>query len=280
MSFLEEAVGRTWSLWELMEELELGDLITRHHSLLVLAMAHEGDEADLSLSLRMKIETDLNALDNHCRRLRLLVPLEYIKNARRILADRNAGMKNGLLGRHLNTLVAAIEIELRGRSVIAIRPEHTDYYTGKKFFDPDVYTKFPSASFDFSEAGKAFALSRYTACVFHLMRVLEIGINAVRQCLAIPDPIKAADRNWGVALRNVKNELDRRQSKLWQDARDKEVFEEIYVSLDAVRNPWRNATMHVENTYTEQDADHILVVVCGFMRALASRMDEKGFPLA
>jgi hypothetical protein len=38
----------------------------------------------------------------------------------------------------------------------------------------------------------------------------EIGIAAAARCLAIPDPIKPADRNWGAMLRSFKIEFDRR----------------------------------------------------------------------
>ena len=58
------------------------------------------------------------------------------------------------------------------------------------------------------------------------------------------------------------------------------VFEALYVSLDAVKNPWRNATMHVENKYTDEEAEHIFFAVKGFMKRLTSRMDENGLPLA
>lgn len=38
--------------------------------------------------------------------------------------------------------------------------------------------------------------------------------------------------------------------------------------------------MHVENKYTADEAEHILMAVHGFMKKLASRMDEQGLPLA
>ncbi len=50
--------------------------------------------------------------------------------------------------------------------------------------------------------------------------------------------------------------------------------------LDAVRNVWRNSTMHAESKYTLDEAEHIFVSVKGFMRKLAFRMDENGTPLA
>jgi hypothetical protein len=101
--------------------------------------------------------------------------------------------------------------------------------------------------------------------------------------LGIPDPIKAAERNWGAILRNVKIELDRRNAaggSGWSTPSDRQFFDEAYVSLDAVRNTWRNSTMHVESKYNEEETEHILSAVRGFMRKLASRLDENGLPYA
>jgi hypothetical protein len=38
--------------------------------------------------------------------------------------------------------------------------------------------------------------------------------------------------------------------------------------------------MHVENKYTNDEAEHIFVAVKGFMMKLASRCDENGDPKA
>jgi hypothetical protein len=144
-------------------------------------------------------------------------------------------------------------------------------------------SKFTSAQFELEEASKCFALGRSTASVFHLMRIMEIGIGAARKCLGIPDPIKPADKNWGAILTKIKDEMDRRKAtgvSSWPTPSDKAFFEGCYASLDAVRVAWRNTTMHVENKYTGEEAEHIFNAVRGFMKNLSLRMDENGAPLA
>jgi hypothetical protein len=84
-------------------------------------------------------------------------------------------------------------------------------------------------------------------------------------------------------LRALKTEMESRNKQKpprWNIPTDPDFFGEIHVSLDAVKNVWRNATMHVENKYTPEEADHIFSAVRGFMRKLASRCDEQGLPLA
>jgi hypothetical protein len=135
--------------------------------------------------------------------------------------------------------------------------------------------------YELDEAAKRLALGRPTASVFHLMRLLEVGIRATSRCLQIPDPVKPAERNWAIILKAIWNEIEQR----WPTAADRmtgdgQLFEALYASLDAVKNPWRNECMHVEGKYTDDEAEHIFVAVRGFMKKLASRCGEDGLPLA
>jgi hypothetical protein len=137
--------------------------------------------------------------------------------------------------------------------------------------------KFPSASFEVEEASKCIVLGRHTAAVFHAMRMLEIGIKALSKRLEIPDPTRAAEKNWGFILTAIQARID----ELWPRAKrlpasEGAAFEALHATLDAVRNPWRNATMHVETIYAPHEALHILRCVAFFMRRLSDLTDEQG----
>jgi hypothetical protein len=179
-------------------------------------------------------------------------------------------------------LYSRIRDELSLVKLLAVKPDREKYYAPTvPIFGTVVAAKFPIAAFDIDEACKSFALDRSTAAVFHLMRVLEIGIRALARALQIPDPLKPAERNWGVILKEIWTGIE----KKWPTSAsrmhgDGALFEGLHASLDAVKNPWRNATMHVETKYTDDEAEHILIAVRGFMKKLASRMDEEGKPLA
>lgn len=154
------------------------------------------------------------------------------------------------------------------------------YEPSVPLFGTRVQTDFPSAIDDIEEAAKCMAFGRSTASAFHSMRVIEIAIRAVARCLNIPDPIKPADRNWGVVLKAIKDEIDRRWPARARQSGDGRIFEDLYATLDAMKNPWRNATMHVEAVYTSENAEAIFQAVGAFMRKLADRCDELGMPVA
>jgi hypothetical protein len=138
-------------------------------------------------------------------------------------------------------------------------------------------TKFPKASFEIEEAAKCMALGRHTATVFHAMRMLELGIKALAARLEIPDPTTPAERNWATILKAIKDKIDLDwPSKKRMPGTEGSKFELLYAHLDAVRNPWRNATMHVETIYAPHEAIHILRCSAFFMKALLELSDEDG----
>ena len=174
-----------------------------------------------------------------------------------------------------------LKFELQTRKLFVLSDDESGYYEQKSpLFGAEAAAKFPSISYDVDEAGKCLALNRSTASAFHTIRCLEAGIRALTRCLGMPDQTKGSDRNWSNILRKITEELDKRWPKATRISGDGQKFEEIVAVLAALQNPYRNATMHLDRKYTEDEAKHLLVVIGGLMRAIASRMDENGDPLA
>jgi hypothetical protein len=170
--------------------------------------------------------------------------------------------------------------ELGGHWFIYLRPELERLYQSEKpLFGDDVERKFVSAKYHINEAGKCLALDRSTATVFHLMGVVERGLHALRASLRLPEPANPQQKTWGSMLPAIKTEMDRRDTaRAWGAPPDATFFRELHASLVAIKGAYRDPTMHVESTYTESEARHIFNVTDGFMRKLASRVDENGDP--
>ena len=174
--------------------------------------------------------------------------------------------------------------ELSLASLFALNDAEIPYFSPKHpLFGKDFDGKFRTKGiFELDEAAKCMALGRPTAGVFHLMRIMEIGIEATRKCLGIPDPVRPYERTWGEILKKIKDDgiAKKWPTKADRMAGDGALFDALHASLDAVKTPLRDSTMHIENIYTDAEAKHIFELVKGFMMKLASRMDENGLPLA
>jgi HEPN domain-containing protein len=194
-------------------------------------------------------------------------------------------MKLHDLYRYIDDFTRKIRDEYTTRVFLGVPYGRAKYYSDPKaFFGAQAWNAFPTnGQFEMEEACRSFALGRSTAAVFHIMRLLEAAIGAIRSSLNLAPPIKAAERNWGVILKKIKDELDVRNDKRgkgWGNPLDRSFFDEVYLLLSAVRDTWRNPTMHVENKYTEEEAENILGTARAFVRKVASRMDEGGEPKA
>jgi hypothetical protein len=210
---------------------------------------------------------DFRELLEECRFLGLPVACRQIEDALKVLELGRRDSHDSLAGtsaeRSANMISTTIETEMALRLFFFIPPDRAKYYEpDEPIFGTEVQTKFPAGIYELDEAAKCMAFRRSTATIFHLMRLMEIALGAVSKCLAIPPPTRGGERNWGSILSKIKAETDRRNAASgWPTAGDRELFAELYVSLDAVRVAWRNATMHVENKYSTEEAEHIFVAV-------------------
>ena len=86
-----------------------------------------------------------------------------------------------VLARRMGDLTDMVKDEMAGRSYLCLNEEEFTLYQPKTpHFGQDVRGQFPSAIYEMDEASKCLAIGRSTACVFHLMRALEIALKGLR----------------------------------------------------------------------------------------------------
>lgn len=133
-----------------------------------------------------------------------------------------------------------------------------------------VLDRFPAAITDIEEASRCLALDRASACVFHLMRVMEHGLVAVAAGLGIPYA-----PSWESYLKQIDNELRtdwKDKTPTWKQS--EEFYREVAAHLSTVKFAWRNPTMHIRRSYTPDEAAEVYNSVRGFMRHLATQLSE------
>lgn len=137
-------------------------------------------------------------------------------------------------------------------------------------FGEAAFGRFEHARFDATEAGNCYATGRNTACVFHLMRVMEHALRALAATLSIDDPGSGPDRSWGAILKAIQTKIDAiaDERKGWKQ-REGAFFQGAHGLLVGVKDAWRNDCMHLEAKYDESDAKRIYDAVNGFMGHLA-----------
>jgi hypothetical protein len=140
-------------------------------------------------------------------------------------------------------------------------------------FGDDTTNAFPSAKYDIQEAARCYAVGRNTACVFHLMRVLEIGLSVIAKQFNV----SLDYTNWETIINQVEKAIAAtdqapNRSATWKD--DREFYSQCASHFRVVKDAWRNYTAHVRGKYDEQEALDMLGNVRGFMQKLAMRLHE------
>lgn len=170
--------------------------------------------------------------------------------------------------------------ELSARYLFALDARQAEAFQSGSFGE-NVEAQFPVLIDEIRECYKCYALERGTAAAFHAIRCLECGFAAMWRCLGIADPISGFERNWANRKKKVEEQMELKwPTKTGRFSGDAQLFDEALGLLAGLQNPYRNATMHFDAKYTLDEAWHIMELVKGFMRKIASRMDENGLPLA
>jgi hypothetical protein len=168
--------------------------------------------------------------------------------------------------------------EIEGKAFFYVPAERIKFFP--RMDDPHIFGKavanaFPSAMQDIAESGVCLALDRGTACVFHLMRVLEIGLTA----LGAKFGVSLAHTNWAPAIEEIQSRIREMHkdpaSKALPDCKEQQEFYAQAAShFGILKDAWRNYTMHVRGFYTQEQTEQIFENVKSFMQKLAERLHE------
>jgi hypothetical protein len=148
-------------------------------------------------------------------------------------------------------------------------PGHSN--TVEELWSP-IFNSFGSTKYDALEAFRCYALGRNTACVFHLMRVLELGLAALGNVFNV----SLAHTNWAPAIDQIESRIgDMQKDPVWKMLPDCKVQQEFYSQAASyfgiLKDAWRNYTAHARGKYDENEAGDILMSVRAFMQKLTAK---------
>lgn len=129
--------------------------------------------ADARVPPEFVVNEDLRGLLRHCHKLNLPVSSKFIERVAEKFESEGGTFED--LEREIDAIRNAIVAELGALTFFTLDARFAGHFANTQPFGTVVAEKFPGAAYDVEEAAKCLALSRSTACVFHLMRVMEVG---------------------------------------------------------------------------------------------------------
>jgi hypothetical protein len=164
----------------------------------------------------------------------------------------------------LQQLIVRIEEDLRKRNFAFVQSGWDAYYE-----QPDAFglgSKFKECRMDIQRAGNCLALQEGTACVFHLMRAMEVTVRKLSKRLRLPVTSKTT---WRMLTGAMDGKISAMPDNTVVQKRKKNKWEEARTNLHHVGSVWRNNTMHPATSYTPIQAREVFNAVRVFMNALA-----------
>jgi hypothetical protein len=166
---------------------------------------------------------------------------------------------------HFKHLRERIVDELRDTGFIHVQKSHAPYYRKSALFGDIVSKKLSKASADITNAGTCYALGQYTACVFHLMRVMEHCVQRFGKKLKVS--INTTTASWYDIMESVNGTIKGMPGGKSATAAQRNRKQKLAMAagrLDHVRIVWRNDVMHPKATYDQAEAFEVIESVHKF----------------
>jgi hypothetical protein len=144
---------------------------------------------------------------------------------------------------------------LSDRYFYYLHPDIADYYGQVAMFGEQFWEKFKDARDDLKHAGNCLALGEGTACVMHLMRMMEIVIRDMGNRLGMTFDLKDT---WGGILNDLDEKIESMPSGTLDEQRKKHQWSECRNYLWHVKRAHRDDSMHGTRTYSCKEAKQVL----------------------
>src|ERR1035437_3722047 len=173
----------------------------------------------------------------------------------------------------LRELQSRIKDEMRGEFFFWLTSQEAERYDNWGKGWETILKRFPDTTRDVEEMNKCFALSRYTASMFHALHVAEWGAIKLGDHIGVTDP----KTSWNATSRKLAELMKAGHSNLPPNLAGKfEFLEQMNREIESMVLAWRNKVDHAANhlaivpntDFTPDVAEHIIGAVRIFMLRL------------
>jgi hypothetical protein len=191
-----------------------------------------------------------------------------LARVRKLAADLQVGMirDDHALTSALKETAERVFEELSSREFRCLSREKMDFVNHVlNGLDPLIEMKFPSVPDELFAGGRCYVYNDNTACVFHLMRTVDLGL----RCVAASLGITYTSQNWGGISREISAKMKMTpKTPAW--IKQEPIYAEVLMDIQAISKAHRNPVIHeISKNYNDSEAGYILTVVGTFISHLA-----------
>jgi hypothetical protein len=270
------------SLWQIMFEYKLNDLALGLGAIISASR-------DLSTADTLKqpictedyakiVGTNLSGLATMCGNFNADPSLtRHMRMLSKALIDGSADRREAVLSAQLVTIIEGIQTNLASRKFMFIPADQAVYWGNAELFGDDFIFGFPRpALHEMLEAGNCFAAGRWTATVFHCMRVAEYGLRKLAKNLRVTISSKGKNcpveyGDWDTVITAIRNKI--KEIRNLPRGAKKEQNLKFYSSAadhcEYMKDIWRNEISHTRRRYSKSESLAAINRVKEFVQPLA-----------
>lgn len=276
---MQKPYARLISFWELMNEYRAGQFWWMSQELLRLQVELRGpvDRAwvDNMRGIMGYIESQCKHGGFNLADLAMVPYCNIAAELQRFEIVVNYQIDVESIRREIKALRKNMELVLHRRKFVSVAEDNTKYFEQEKLFGDVVYEKFEEARQDIRDAGNCFAVDLPNACVFHLMRVSEIGLRHVAARVGVklkdkgkPQAIEYA--TWDKVIHGIQGQITKARTlpQGARKARRLSFFSDAAELCSYIKDIWRNEISHTRKRFNENEALGAMERVKSFMQLL------------
>lgn len=217
---------------------------------------------------RERLQRCVTSLHEHARHLGLSLTINQIECV--VEAANQGGNNLTAVSTAILELQKRVREELSARVFCCIEQEKLKYFDPFWLEDDPLFVSHDEVLREFHAAGRCYAYGENTACVFHLMRIVDYGMRMVGVSLGISYDA----RNWsGIASAIEAKMRQKYQEKTEAWKKSEPFYAEILTDIQAIGRGHRNPVLHeLEKKYDEREALYMLTVVETLMRNITREL--------
>jgi hypothetical protein len=217
-----------------------------------------------------------------CKRMHLSVSTRSME---RVLAEfRKNRPTMALTKQRFLEWYSCFQSEVEGQIYLLVLPHRVQYWNSDadqlQGFEVarivETLKDFTDAVYDLKEAANCFAFERFTACVYHLMRVTEFGLVSVAHSVNVEED--KINKGWDGCIQGVESAIKKIGSTKptvdWQTQIKK--LSDLCSWFTTIQKGWRNPVSHFPRTYSEGQALAMMMAVS----TLFEHLSQQGFKQA
>jgi hypothetical protein len=272
-----------FSLLDLMVEYSINDLVRIVTALLrtadVLHFREPHEDADRGQV--NQVAAKLDELSGLAKKIELDSSLLF--EITKLSVECDASISAIVLKTRLDYILSGIQENLGTRKFIYLPREVAKFWNDPEILGEDFLIGFPKMSvFEAMDAGNCLATGRWTAAVFHLMRVAEYGLRRLAKTLHVkltdkgkPCPIEY--KHWNDVITACRNQIAKARGLPSGTKKEKllDFYSRAADSCEYMKDIWRNEVSHSRRRYGLSEALGVLERVKEFVQPLAKTEAKK-----